>query len=90
MKLVVPTRAFKNDYKRAKKRNFEIDKLKKLVQLLADDKPLPAHARAHKLVGNYVGLWECHIESDWLLIYQYRDNEELILCRTGSHSALFK
>jgi len=24
----------------------------------------------HKLVGNYVGRKECHIEPDWLLIYK--------------------
>lgn len=43
----------------------------------------------HALVGNFKGRWECHIASDWLLIYQRTENE-LVLERTGSHSDLFK
>ena len=44
--------------------------------------------RDHALVGNWQDCRECHIKPDWLLIYQLKENE-LILVRTGSHSDLF-
>lgn len=34
------------------------------------------------------GYKECHIESDWLLIYKQTD-DELRLDRTGTHADLF-
>ena len=45
-------------------------------------------ARPHKLSGEYDGLWECHIENNWLLIYNFNDTE-IILFRTGTHEDLF-
>ena len=57
-----------------------------------NDQPLAAKNRDHKLTGNYVGVRECHIEPDWLLIYDKEgslETGELILVRTGSHSELF-
>lgn len=36
------------------------------------------------------GKHECHLEPDWLLIYEYLDDELILfLTRTGSHSDLF-
>jgi mRNA interferase YafQ len=56
--------------------------------MLAYGHELPARCRPHKLVGNYAGCWECHIDPDWLLIYQY-ENTTLKLLRTGTHADLF-
>lgn len=42
----------------------------------------------HKLIEDYVGTRECHIETDWLLAYEDHD-DEIILIRTVSHSDLF-
>lgn len=89
MRAIVWTKAFRKDYKRYLKRESNLERFKNFIELLAKDKPLPGTARPHKLVGNYIGLWECHIEPDWLLIYEYGDNE-LKLRRTGTHSDLFK
>lgn len=44
--------------------------------------------RPHKLKGVYAGLWECHIENDWLLIYDSTDSK-IIVYRTGTHADLF-
>ncbi len=47
--------------------------------------------RDRDLSGNYKGTRECHIEPDWLLVYENRDEVlVLMLCRLGSHSELFK
>jgi len=56
--------------------------------MLAVDGELPAGYRAHKLSGEWKGVWECHIEPDWLLIYEVTANE-LVLIRTGTHRDLF-
>lgn len=38
-----------------------------------------------------IGLWECHIKPDWLLIYAKNDDKLiLVLTRTGSHADLFE
>ena len=80
----------KKDYKLIKKRGYNIEKLKEVINLLVQDKRLPVKYREHYLTGNYKGFKECHIGPDWLLIYK-TENELLTLTvlRTGSHSDLF-
>jgi mRNA interferase YafQ len=85
---IVWTGQFKKDYKRAKKQNKDIDKLRSVIELLIQRKPMPAKYRDHKLTGYSKEHRDCHIESDWLLIYRF-DGDDLILERTGSHSDLF-
>ena len=81
---------FKKDFKRIKKRGYDISRLEKIVELLANEVPLPEQFKDHNLSGNYNGFRECHITPDWLLIYQVNNNElVLVLSRTGSHSDLF-
>ena len=49
-----------------------------------------AEYRPHKLQGKYKGCWECHINPDWLLVWEQDDRQlRLILVDTGSHSDLF-
>lgn len=81
---------FKKDFKRIKKCGYDISRLEKIVELLANEVPLPEQFKDHNLSGNYNGFRECHIAPDWLLIYQVNNNElDLVLSRTGSHSDLF-
>lgn len=90
MRTIRYTSKFKKDYKLMKRRGKDESRLRNVIELLANDQSLPSRYRDHVLVGDYVGTRECHIESDWLLIYQYEDDTELILVRTGSHSDLFR
>ena len=81
---------FKKDFKRIKKRGYDISRLEEIVELLANEVPLPEQFKDHNLSGNYNGFRECHIAPDWLLVYQVNNNElVLVLSRTGSHSDLF-
>ena len=81
---------FKKDFKKIKKRGYDISRLEKIVELLANEVPLPEQFKDHNLSGNYNGFRECHIAPDWLLIYQVNNNAlVLVLSRTGSHSDLF-
>jgi len=85
----VYTRQFEKDLKLAKRRGKNIEKFKVLARtLLASQPPDPIH-RDHKLIGNYLGRRDCHIESDWLLIYKTQEHF-LIFERMGTHSDLFK
>jgi mRNA interferase YafQ len=82
------TSQFRRDIKRQAKKGSDIVKLEAVVETLASEHPLASKYRNHKLVGNFVDHWECHIEPDWLLIYRFT-REHLLLVRTGSHSDLF-
>ena len=74
------------------KRKIKIlDKVFEVIDILANGGTLDAKYRDHDLTGNYKGTRECHIEPDWLLIYEIRgDVLVLMLYRLGSHSELFK
>ena len=84
------TSQFKKDYRRSIKRGFVIEKLDKVIEILATDGVLPPEYNDHPLSGDKKGLRECHIGPDWLLIYEI-ENEilVLVLTSTGTHSDLF-
>lgn len=85
------TTQFKKDLKLAKKQNKDLEKLFEVVDLLAEGKKLDLKYRDHDLSGNYKGTRECHIEPDWLLVYEYQNDViVLMLYRLGSHSELFR
>ena len=84
------TSQFKKDLKLAKKQNKNLEKLFEVIDILAIGGTLDAKYKDHELIGNYKGTRECHIEPNWLLIYEIRDNVMvLILYRIGTHSELF-
>lgn len=83
------TTQFKKDYKKVKNQNKDLSKLRVVIEKLLDQQPLELKYKDHQLSGNWKGHRDCHIEPDWILIYQINDRV-LILERTGSHSELFK
>jgi mRNA interferase YafQ len=84
------TGAFKKDYKRCSKRNYNLHLLQFAVELLENSGTLPESYKPHKLSGDFKDCWECHILSDWLIIWMQNDStKELTFIRTGSHSDLF-
>ena len=87
---IVETNKFKKKLELCIKRGYDLELYRKVVEMLAEGKKLPAKYNAHKLKGEYKNCWECHITSDWLLIWQQNDTELiLILTDTGTHSDLF-
>lgn len=85
------TNQFKKDLKLAKKQGKDTDKLFEVIEKLANGEKLDAKYRDHDLTGNYKGCRECHVEPDWLLVYEVMgDVLVLMLYRVGSHSELFK
>ncbi|MGI5879549.1 MAG: type II toxin-antitoxin system YafQ family toxin [Syntrophomonadaceae bacterium] len=72
------------------KRGYDVKLFEEVLYLLVEEKPLLAKHLDHSLAGNYRGHRECHITSDWLLIYKVdKDILTLSLTRTGTHSDLF-
>ena len=81
---------FKKDFKRIKKRGYDIHLLEEVIEALASGKVLNEKYLDHSLSGSWIGYHECHIASDWLLIYKISGDELILfLTRTGTHSDIF-
>lgn len=93
MRQIDRSNQFKKDIKKAKKQTYpkrDLEELKNLMIMLAEDKPLPPEKRDHRLTGPWVGYRECHVQPDFLLIYKKDDKINLIRFeRVGTHSELF-
>ncbi|MFH1634835.1 MAG: type II toxin-antitoxin system YafQ family toxin [Chloroflexota bacterium] len=89
MRSIHRTSQFKKDAKCMKRRGKDLAEFKEVIEKLASDQVLETKYQDHPLIGQYKDTRECHIESDWLLVYE-RTKSELVLVRTGTHSDLFK
>jgi len=85
----VYTKQFTRDVKKAQKRGKNLEKFKIIARTLLHGDVVDEIHREHKLIGNYSGRKECHIESDWLLIYKTTE-DQIIFERMGTHSDLFR
>lgn len=84
------SRHFRKSLAKCINRGLQVEKLKKAVLILQEHGKLPREYRPHKLKGKYLGCWECHIQPDWLLIWEQNDTRlTLLLLDTGTHSELF-
>ena len=68
------TSQFKKDLKRIQNNPNKIKHLKEVLQLLEKDGALPDTYKPHKLIGDYAGFMECHVENDLLLSHLTGDN----------------
>ena len=83
------TNSMKKDLKRMAKRQKSVVELEPIIENLARKEALPKQYKDHALSGEWSGYRECHIQPDWLLIYQVK-LDILYLARTGTHSDLFR
>lgn len=89
--LVSTTKRFDRSVRKCIKRGLDVELLKEALAFLIEDGMVPQEYRPHKLSGNFSSCWECHIQPDWLLIWQRNDDElTLLLVDTGTHSDLFR
>ena len=88
---VKSTTKFRRGLKRCMKRGWKMEKLNAVIDYLAEHGVAPAEPGPHPLKGIYKGYMECHIEPDWLLLWEKHDKELiLLLLDTGTHSELLK
>ena len=87
------TSRFKKDYKLIQKRGYDTAKILNVIDLIAagnNEELLKKEYSDHALSGNWKRFRECHIEPDWLLIYEIVENVLVLsLSRTGTHADLF-
>ena len=88
MLIPVYLRSFERELEKAKKRGCDMSKIRDIMEDLINEKTLDPKHRNHKLKGNFVGYWECHIAPDWLLVYK-KNSKYIYFARTGTHSDLF-
>ncbi len=89
MKAIRRLSQFKKDIKRLQKAGKDFTKLEGVIEQWLKPEKLAVHHRDHALSGKYQGYRECHLQPDWLLIYQCTKTE-LVLVRTGSYAELFE
>ena len=90
MYTVRTTQEFDKDVKRCKKKGCNMRLLREVVDLLEENGCVPESYKPHMLRDEYAGLWECHIEENWLLIWRQNDKQlTLLLTNTGTHEYLF-
>ena len=84
------TKVFRKQYKLMKRRGWDIGKLRKVIDMIVDEQPLPPERCNHPLKGEWKNSFECHIQGDWVLVYEIDDvARKVTFQRTGSHSDLF-
>ena len=84
------SKRFDKNLKLCIKRGLNVQLISDAIRLLATNGSLPAQYRPHKLSGNLDGIWECHIQPDWLMMWEQNDSQlTLLFLRTGTHSDLF-
>ena len=83
------TSRYKKSLKKMIRRGKDINKIVDVVEMLAKGEQLPPQYKDHALTGDLIGLRDCHVENDWVLLYQIK-NDILILTLsdTGTHSDL--
>ena len=81
---------FRKQFRLCMKRGLDMNLINEAMRLLAANGSLPAQYRPHKLSGKFQGVWECHIQPDWLMTWEQNDMElTLLFLQTGTHSDLF-
>jgi len=84
------TGRFRSDYKRAKKRGYDMSLLESVIDTLLEEKPLDPVHRDHALQGRFAALRECHVKDDWLFVYRIdRGTLTLSASYTGTHEDIF-
>lgn len=85
---LLSTRQFRKDLKKAGKRGKDRGKIQRVIESILAGEPLDPRNRPHRLSGDWKPCWECHIEPDWLLIWDETETS-VTLIRTGTHADLF-
>ena len=85
------TSDFKRQLKKIVKQGKDIELLLQVITKLANYAELESKYKNHNLINDktYRDCMECHLKSDWLLVYKYINNNlVLLLVATGSHSEI--
>ena len=84
------SKQFKKDYLLAKKRGKDITKLDAVLEKIITGQPLDARHKQHRLKGDWKSMLECHVEGNWVLVWESVGAEHVRFLRTGRHKDIFK
>ena len=91
MLIVKRATQFKKEFALAEKRGRDMSKLIEVLSMIINERPLPEKYLNHPLHGKWEGSLECHVQNNWLLIYEIDPAARTVTFhRTGTHSDLFK
>ena len=76
---VVLSTRFKKEFRRCIKRGLNMKLITDAMDLLEANGSLPAKYHPHKLSGDMDGIWECHIQPDWLMTWEQNDTQLTLL-----------
>lgn len=83
------TGQFKKDLKKYKHATDLLEELEKVLKELQRNEVVSKEHNPHPLIGNYKDCMECHVKSDFLLIWFDKTKPVIKLLRLGSHSELY-
>ena len=83
------TNQFKKDANLCVSRKYKMANLQSVLEELEVVGKVNKKYKPHPLSGTYAGCMECHIENNWLLIWEIFPDNEIHIIRTGTHSDLF-
>ena len=81
---------FRKQFKLLQKQGKQMFKLREVIGMIMNEQPLPPERCNHPLKGEWKDSYGCHIQGDWVLIYEpdYKAHT-VTFHRTGSHSELY-
>jgi addiction module RelE/StbE family toxin len=81
--------SFKRIYKKKIKKKPELQALFwKKIELFTEE-PFHKSLRTHKLTGKLAGLWAFSIDYDTRLIFEFVDDNQVVLIDFGSHDEVY-
>jgi mRNA interferase YafQ len=84
------TTRFRKQFKLMQKQGKNMTKLRDVIEMIVNEEPLPPERCNHPLKGEWKDSYGCHIQGDWVLIYEIDDTTRTVTFhRTGSHSELY-
>ena len=89
MMILKLTGQFKKDLKKYKHATDLLEELEKVLKELQRNGVVSKEHNPHPLIGNYKDCMECHVKSDFLLIWFDKTKPVIKLLRLGSHSELY-
>lgn len=93
MRIAITTKRFRRDFAKMKRSGKKVERLEAVMGMLVDGAVIPMKYKDHALQGEWRWIRDCHIEGDWILLYELGEddegNETVTFHATDNHGNLF-
>lgn len=87
------TKEFRRHYAKCERSGKDMEKLNAVMRIPLRHESIPAKHRDHALQGRWKHIRDCHIEGDWILLYEIgidgEGYETITFHATDNHENLF-